>query len=240
MEIGITSIISFRLFWYWKVIHWLSTHRCATFEQNRTIIDNYGKLTLTYIFFDLQRLEWPLNQGQLWPAYVIVSRITTILMPVGSLYDDWFKSYAHICEKWVCIFCDLDIDRICIKFVIYHMFNWTKQMYINRDNRTSIFNAMMIWMLMLLTKNALSFIMGQIVALETGVTSTVSLWLFFDIGHGHSCTIHTPVSQIWTKIGQELTILENWPWPKKFWPPALGKVIEPRSNMTYLCDSQSK
>jgi hypothetical protein len=58
--------------------------------------------------FDLQHLERSLHQGQVWPAHVILSQIRNILMPVGSLDDDWFKSYAHICEKWVCIFCDLN------------------------------------------------------------------------------------------------------------------------------------
>jgi hypothetical protein len=58
------------------------------------------------------------------PLYVIVSRIRNILMPVGSLDDDdWFKSYAHICEKFVCIFCDLDRGPIFTKCVIYHAFN---------------------------------------------------------------------------------------------------------------------
>ena len=132
----------------------------------------------------------------------------------SEVYDDWFKFDAHFCEKWVCIFCDLDIYRIFAKFVIYHMFNWTKQMYINRDNRTSIFNAMMIWMLMLLTTNVLSFIMGQIVAKETGVTSTVSLWLFQYWTYTLTCDPYTCVRNM-SKIEQELTILENWPWPKK-------------------------
>ena len=42
-----------------------------------------------------------------------------------------------------------------------------------------------------------------------------------------------------SKIGQELTILENWPWSKNVRPPTLGEVIDPRLIMTYLCDSES-
>ncbi len=33
------------------------THMCATFEQNRTRIDNFGKFDLDLTNFDLQRLE---------------------------------------------------------------------------------------------------------------------------------------------------------------------------------------
>ncbi len=59
--------------------------------------------------FDLQHLEMSLHQGQVWSAQLIVSRIINILMPVGSLDDDWFKSYAHICEHEFVLFVTLTL-----------------------------------------------------------------------------------------------------------------------------------
>jgi hypothetical protein len=38
---------------------------------------------------------WAKSDKNWWPAHVIVSQIRNILMPVGSLDDDWLKSYAH-------------------------------------------------------------------------------------------------------------------------------------------------
>ena len=43
---------------------------------------------------------------------MIVSQIINILVPVGSLYDDWINSYAYVCENWVCMFYDLDLGPI--------------------------------------------------------------------------------------------------------------------------------
>ena len=83
-----------------------------------------------------------------------------------------------------------------------------------------------------------SFIMGQIVAMETSVTSTVSLRMFGYWTGIFVCGLHICVQNL-SKIGQELAILQNWPWPKKIRPPALGKVIEPRSHVTFLFDSES-
>ena len=91
---------------------------------------------------------------------------------------------------------------------------------------------MMVWMLMLLTNNALSFIMGQIVAMETIVTATVSLRLFRYWTGIFACGLHMYVQNL----------SNNWQFRqiyldlKKNPPLALGKVIEPRSNVTNLCD----
>jgi hypothetical protein len=71
----------------------------------------FWKIDLDLKNFDLQRLERSLNQGQMWPIYVIVSRIRNILVPVGNLYDDWFKSYAHICKTLVSICVTLTLVR---------------------------------------------------------------------------------------------------------------------------------
>jgi hypothetical protein len=83
-----------------------------------------------------------------------------------------------------------------------------------------------------------NFIMGQIVAMETSVTSTVSLRMFGYWTGIFVCGLHICVQNL-SKIGQQLAILQNWPWPKKCRPPALGKVIEPRSNTTKLSDCKS-
>jgi hypothetical protein len=72
----------------------------------------FGINDLHLNLFDLQHLESSLHHGQVWPAHVIVSQIKNILMPVGSLDDDWFKSYAHICEKRVFLLCDLDLGSM--------------------------------------------------------------------------------------------------------------------------------
>ena len=61
--------------------------------------------------FDLQHLERSLHQGHQGPAHVIVSEIRNILMSVGSLDDDWFKSYAHICKTLVSICVTLTLVR---------------------------------------------------------------------------------------------------------------------------------
>ena len=53
-------------------------------------------------------------------------------------------------------------------------------------------------------KNALSFITGKSVAMKTIVTSTVSFRLFRYLTR----TIYTSVQNL-SKIGQDLTILEN-------------------------------
>jgi hypothetical protein len=60
----------------------------------------------------------------------------------------------------------------------------------------------------IIDKNALSFIMGQIVAMETCVTSTVLLRLFRYFTETFMYGPHTCVSNI-NQIVQELTILEN-------------------------------
>jgi hypothetical protein len=60
----------------------------------------------------------------------------------------------------------------------------------------------------IIDKNALSFIMGQIVAMETCVTSAVLLRLFRYFPETFWYGLHTCVSNI-SQIGQELTILEN-------------------------------
>ncbi len=60
---------------------------------------------------------------------------------------------------------------------------------------------------MSLTKNALSVIMGQIVTMETGITSTVSLRLFY-MGYGHLCVACTNAYKIWAKSDK------NWPFWK--------------------------
>jgi hypothetical protein len=54
----------------------------------------FWKNDLDLNMFDLQHLERSLHQGHVWPAHVIASQIR-------SLDDDWFKTYAHICEKFV-------------------------------------------------------------------------------------------------------------------------------------------
>ena len=71
------------------------------------------------------------------------------------------------------------------------------------------------------------------------ITSTVSLRLFRYWTVTVACGSDTCVQNL-SKIGQELTIFENWPWPEEFRPPALGKVIDPRSNMTCVCDIVSR
>jgi hypothetical protein len=68
-------------------------------------------------------------------------------------------------------FCD--IDPIFTKFVIY---------------LSSIVDAMNV---NVIDKNALSFIMGQIVAMETGVIATVSLRLFRYLTGTFICGLHT-------------------------------------------------
>jgi hypothetical protein len=60
----------------------------------------------------------------------------------------------------------------------------------------------------IIDKNALSFIMGQIVAMETCVTSTVLLRLFRYFTETFMYGPHTCVLNI-HQIVQELTILEN-------------------------------
>ena len=88
-------------------------------------------------------------------------------------------------------------------------------------------------------KNALFFIMDHIVDMATGVISTISLRFFRYWKGTFACEIYTSVLHfmIWAKS------VDNW----QFWKntltencqrPALGKVIEPRSNMTYLYDSE--
>ena len=57
----------------------------------------------------------------------------------------------------------------------------------------------------------------------------------FNIGQEHAPVVHTHACN----VSAEFTILENWPWPKHFWPPALGNFIELRSNMTSLCHRES-
>ena len=101
-------------------IHIRSIHMCAKFEQNRIRFWRFWKIDLDLKNVDLQRLE------RSWPTCVIVSRNRNILVPVGSLYDHWLKSYDHICENWVRIFCDLDLGPIFTKFVIYHATGWNK------------------------------------------------------------------------------------------------------------------
>ena len=71
--------------------------------------------------------------------------------------------------------------------------------------------------------------MGQTVVTETGITSTVSHQLFRYWTCTVACDSHICAQNL-IKIGQELTILENGPSPKNVQPPALGKVIEPRSH----------
>ncbi len=144
--------------------------------------------------------------------------------------------YWKMYWKMSLYFCDLDLGPIFTKCVIYHAFNYMKQK--NGHNFSIIFDTMMVWMLMSLTKNALSFIMDEIVVMETSVTSTVSLRFFRYWTGIFACGLHIYVQNV-TNIRQQLTILENWPWPKTFRPPALGKIIEPRSNVTNLCDSES-
>ena len=72
-------------------------------------------------------------------------------------------------------------------------------------------------------ENALSFIMGKSVAMETFVTSTVSLIPYLT----------------WTFMCDPYTCVQNRPRPKKILPPALRKVTKPRSNMASRCDSES-
>jgi hypothetical protein len=69
------------------------------------------------------------------------------------------------------------IDRgpILTKFVLYLAFNSMKQMLKYREHFSSIFDGINVDFI---DKNGLSFIMGQIVAMETGITSTVSLRIF--------------------------------------------------------------
>jgi hypothetical protein len=123
----------------------------AKSDKNWQFWKNYLDLKM----FNIQCLETSLHQGQVWPAHVIVSQIRNILMPVGSLDDAWFKIMPTFVKN---------------EFVFYQM--------CDVHNFSIIFDTMMVWVLMLLTKNALSFIIGKIVAMETNVTSTVSLRMF--------------------------------------------------------------
>ena len=104
METSVTSTVSLRMFGYWTGIFVCGLHKSDKSWQ-------FCKIDLDLKNFDLQRLERSLNQGQMWPIYVIVSRIRNILVPVGNLYDDWFKSYAHICKTLVSICVTLTLVR---------------------------------------------------------------------------------------------------------------------------------
>ena len=57
----------------------------------------FWKNDLDIKHFNFQRLERSLNQGQIRPAYVIVSRIRNILVSVRNLYLDWLKHYDQLC-----------------------------------------------------------------------------------------------------------------------------------------------
>ena len=106
-------------------------------------------------------------------------------MPVGSLDDDWFKSYAHICEKLVCIFCDLDRGPIFTKCVIYHAFNYMKQK--NGHNFSMTFDTMMIGS-KVMTNNVFFMLV-------------LTLTLTFDV-----CQLYH-----WTRYGSYSTILADQP-----------------------------
>ena len=80
-----------------------------------------------------------------------------------------------------------------------------KQMVENRENISSMFDGINVDCS---EKNAPSFIMGQIVAMETGVTSIVSLQIFRNWTWSFICDLYTCV-QIWSQIRQELANLER-------------------------------
>ena len=99
MEIGITFIVSLRLFWYWTGSFACGSHTCVTNLSKMDKNWQFWKIDLDVNFFDLQRLERSLIQGQIWLSCFIVSWIRNILVPIGSLYDNWFKNYADFCEN---------------------------------------------------------------------------------------------------------------------------------------------
>jgi hypothetical protein len=79
----------------------------------------FWKIDLDLYIFDLQRLERSLIEDQMRHSYLIENWSENISVPIRSLYDDRFKSYAHFYENWVCIFRDLDLDSIFTKYIGY-------------------------------------------------------------------------------------------------------------------------
>ena len=110
METGVATTVSLRLFrhWIWTFV-WGLHINLSKIGQELTILENWP---WTKIFRPpaLGKVIEP--RSAMTPSYLIVRRTRNILVPVWSLYDNWFKSYAHFCEKWVRIFCDLDLIPI--------------------------------------------------------------------------------------------------------------------------------
>ena len=111
IETCVTSTVLLRLFRYFKetfrIVH---THVCQISAKSGKNCQ-FWKIDLDLQIFDLQRLERSLSEGQMRHSYLIVSWFKYILLPIRSLYDDWFKSYASFVKKLFLFFVTLTLVR---------------------------------------------------------------------------------------------------------------------------------
>jgi hypothetical protein len=107
---------------FYRDIYVWSTHLCVKYQPNRARIDNFGKLTLSNKFSTSS--AWKGHWAKVKCDIAIWQWVDlNTFWCLSEVYDDWFKSYAHFYENWVCIFCDLDLDSIFTKYIGCHAAN---------------------------------------------------------------------------------------------------------------------